>query len=357
MVARGRGRCRRRSSRTSSARTAGCRRPTCAPSARWRRSCCAPGSCRPARYGRRMPSRRSNITMTDDEVVAYLEEQKVLNVATIGPSGHPHVVAMWYVVLDGKPAFWTFGKSQKVMNIRRDPKITGLVESGETYDQLRGVELVGTARLLEDYDDDPRPRRARARRSTPARRATPRCRSSRSRRRSASASSSTSSASSAGTTRSSAAPTDDSGRVAGGANRSGRGRAAFTLSTLLRNKRETGPSYCPPRPNVNRGRQGMRRRARAYFGALAVLTLVAAACGGDDDDDAGTASEPTSAATDAPAGDDRRDDGRGHRARGDRARRAPSRRGPPRPAAARRRSRRAHRRPRATASRSASCTR
>ena len=69
--------------------------------------------------------------MSDDEVAAYLEEQKVLNVATIGPSGHPHVVAMWYVVLDGKPAFWTFGKSQKVMNIRRDPKITGLVESGE----------------------------------------------------------------------------------------------------------------------------------------------------------------------------------------------------------------------------------
>ena len=99
-----------------------------------------------------MASRRSTITMSDEEIVAYLEEQKVLNVATIGPTGHPHVVAMWYVVLDGKPAFWTFGKSQKVMNIRRDPKITGLVESGEAYNELRGVELVGTARLLEDYE-------------------------------------------------------------------------------------------------------------------------------------------------------------------------------------------------------------
>ena len=46
--------------------------------------------------------------MTDAEVVAYLEEQKVLNVATIGPTGHPHVVAMWYIVIDGAPAFWTF---------------------------------------------------------------------------------------------------------------------------------------------------------------------------------------------------------------------------------------------------------
>jgi general stress protein 26 len=99
-----------------------------------------------------MPSRRSTITMSDEEIVAYLEDQKVLNVATIGPTGHPHVVAMWFVVLDGKPAFWTFGKSQKVMNIRRDPKITGLVESGESYNELRGVELVGTARLIEDYE-------------------------------------------------------------------------------------------------------------------------------------------------------------------------------------------------------------
>ena len=154
-----------------------------------------------------MPSRRSAITMTDDEVAAYLEEQKVLNVATIGPSGHPHVVAMWYVLLDGKPAFWTFGKSQKVMNIRRDPKITGLVESGEAYNELRGVELVGTARLLEDYDaildlgtrvcDEVQRRR----------RATPGCRSWRSRRRSGSVSSSTSNASSAGTTPSWAAST------------------------------------------------------------------------------------------------------------------------------------------------------
>ncbi len=99
-----------------------------------------------------MASRREQITMSESEVAAYLEEQKVLNVATIGASGHPHVVAMWYVLLDGKPAFWTFGKSQKVVNIRRDPKITGLVESGESYNQLRGVELVGTARLLEDFD-------------------------------------------------------------------------------------------------------------------------------------------------------------------------------------------------------------
>ncbi len=99
-----------------------------------------------------MANKRSTITMTDDEVQAYLAEQRVLNVATIGPSGYPHVVAMWYEIVDGKIAFWTFAKSQKIVNLRRDPKMTALVESGETYNELKGVELVGTGRILEDYE-------------------------------------------------------------------------------------------------------------------------------------------------------------------------------------------------------------
>ena len=99
-----------------------------------------------------MANKRSSITMTDAEIAAYLEDQKVVNIATIGPSGHPHLVAMWYVVMNGKVTFWTFGKSQKILNLRRDPKITGLIESGETYESLKGLELVGTGRIIEDYD-------------------------------------------------------------------------------------------------------------------------------------------------------------------------------------------------------------
>jgi Pyridoxamine 5'-phosphate oxidase len=100
-----------------------------------------------------VPSKRAAIQMTPEEIDGYLAEQKVLNVATIGPSGHPHVVAMWYEVIDGKVTFWTFGKSQKILNLRRDPKMTGLVESGESYNELKGVELVGTGRIVEDYED------------------------------------------------------------------------------------------------------------------------------------------------------------------------------------------------------------
>jgi PPOX class probable F420-dependent enzyme len=100
-----------------------------------------------------MPSRRQQIVMTDAEVAAFLDEQRVLNVATIGPSGHPHLVAMWYAMVDGRPSFWTFGGSQKVVNLRRDPRVTALVESGDAYDELRGVELVGTGRIVEGHDE------------------------------------------------------------------------------------------------------------------------------------------------------------------------------------------------------------
>ena len=100
-----------------------------------------------------MASKRGNITMTDDEVHAYLAEQTVLNVATIGPTGHPHLVAMWYTLIEGKVVFWTFGKSQKIVNLRRDAKMTGLIESGDAYEQLRGVELVGSGTIIDDYEE------------------------------------------------------------------------------------------------------------------------------------------------------------------------------------------------------------
>jgi nitroimidazol reductase NimA-like FMN-containing flavoprotein (pyridoxamine 5'-phosphate oxidase superfamily) len=99
-----------------------------------------------------MPSRRDQIAMTEAEIEAYLIEQRILNVATNGPTGHPHLVAMWFTLVDGKPAFWTFSRSQKVVNIRRDDKISGLVESGDSYSELKGVEMTGRARLIEDRD-------------------------------------------------------------------------------------------------------------------------------------------------------------------------------------------------------------
>jgi PPOX class probable F420-dependent enzyme len=90
--------------------------------------------------------------MTDEEVDEFLDGRHTMNVATIGPAGRIHLVAMWYGFLEGAPAFWTYGKSQKILNLRRDPRITALVEDGEQYEELRGVELVGAGTIVEDRD-------------------------------------------------------------------------------------------------------------------------------------------------------------------------------------------------------------
>jgi PPOX class probable F420-dependent enzyme len=95
---------------------------------------------------------RDLIRMSPEEVEAFLHERQTMAMATMGPDGRPHLVAMWYGFLDGAPAIETYRKSQKVLNLRRDPRITCLVENGDTYDTLRGVELVGTAEIVEDPD-------------------------------------------------------------------------------------------------------------------------------------------------------------------------------------------------------------
>ena len=99
-----------------------------------------------------MPSRRDLVRMSDEEVHAFLHERQTMNIATFGPDGNIHLVAMWYGFIDGKPAFETFTKSQKIKNLLRDPRITVLVEDGEQYEELRGVEIVGTAEVTEDPD-------------------------------------------------------------------------------------------------------------------------------------------------------------------------------------------------------------
>jgi PPOX class probable F420-dependent enzyme len=95
-------------------------------------------------------SRRDQIKMTPEESDAFLQEQRTMSIATIGKDGRPHLIAMWYAFVDGVPCFWTFAKSQKVLNLRRDPRLTCMVEAGDTYDQLRGVELIAHADITDD---------------------------------------------------------------------------------------------------------------------------------------------------------------------------------------------------------------
>jgi len=91
--------------------------------------------------------------MSDEEVDAFLAGRHTMNVASFNHDSTIHLVAMWYAVLDGDPVFWTYGRSQKIRNLQRDPRITLLVETGEAYSELMGVELVGRAEVLTEKAD------------------------------------------------------------------------------------------------------------------------------------------------------------------------------------------------------------
>ncbi len=97
-------------------------------------------------------SRRELIRMGEDEVLAFLDDERIVVCATNGRDGFPHLMPLWYVVRDGELWAWTFAKSQKVKNLERDPRASLQVETGEEYQELRGVMAKCDVELVQDTD-------------------------------------------------------------------------------------------------------------------------------------------------------------------------------------------------------------
>ena len=98
-------------------------------------------------------NQRGLIAMTNEESRRFVDEQRTATFATIGPTGVPHLVAMWYAVLDGVIWIETKSKSQKAINLRRDDRISLLIEAGEAYKELRGVSIEGRGVISTDADE------------------------------------------------------------------------------------------------------------------------------------------------------------------------------------------------------------
>jgi PPOX class probable F420-dependent enzyme len=86
-----------------------------------------------------VPSRRDLIQMTDEELRAFVAERMVMQCATVGPRGLPHLVPLWYVPEGIELVGWTYAKSQKARNLEREPRATIGIEDGVRYEELRGV--------------------------------------------------------------------------------------------------------------------------------------------------------------------------------------------------------------------------
>ncbi|GAB3569514.1 PPOX class F420-dependent oxidoreductase [Amycolatopsis endophytica] len=98
-------------------------------------------------------NQRAGIRMTGAEIAEFVTASRTATIATLGPDGTPHLVAMWFAVLDGKIWLETKAKSQKAVNLRRDARVTCLIEDGLTYDALRGVSIEGRGVISEDPDE------------------------------------------------------------------------------------------------------------------------------------------------------------------------------------------------------------
>jgi PPOX class probable F420-dependent enzyme len=99
-----------------------------------------------------VPKQRDRVQMSAAEVADMLAANRKVQLATINPDGYPHLVTMYYTLVDGKIAFWTYRTSQKALNLARDPRISCLVETGNAYFDLRGVQIQGTVDTVTDPD-------------------------------------------------------------------------------------------------------------------------------------------------------------------------------------------------------------
>ena len=95
---------------------------------------------------------RKDISMTVEEVTAFLNEVSILQVATINKDGSPHLAPMWFVMEGDTIVFRSFTRSQKIVNLERDHRLTVLAENGDAYAELRGVMIKGEAHLVDDPD-------------------------------------------------------------------------------------------------------------------------------------------------------------------------------------------------------------
>jgi len=97
-------------------------------------------------------SKRAEIQLTEDEQRKLIDSERIVVVSTLGHSGWPHSMPLWYVPRGGEVWVYTYAKSQKVRNLERDPRATLLIETGHEYGELRGVEIEAEAEIHRDVE-------------------------------------------------------------------------------------------------------------------------------------------------------------------------------------------------------------
>lgn len=97
-------------------------------------------------------SLRDKIKMSEEELSSFLQKQISLQIGTINKDGSPHLTTMWYFYDGENFIFHTYTKSQKIINLKRDSRITLLTEAGSQYSDLQGIIVYGNAEIINGKD-------------------------------------------------------------------------------------------------------------------------------------------------------------------------------------------------------------
>ena len=99
-----------------------------------------------------MPKRRQNITMSLPEVWEFIGSRKSMHLSSLNRDGSPHLVTMWFTIVDDRIVLVSYKKSQKILNLRRNSQLAVLCEAGNEYHELRGVSINCEAELVDDEE-------------------------------------------------------------------------------------------------------------------------------------------------------------------------------------------------------------
>lgn len=98
-------------------------------------------------------NKQTQIQMTPTEQAEFLQRARTMTLCTIDKDGYPHAVAMAFMVKDGCVYMTSYRKAQKVVNIRRNPKVAVMVEAGTQYNELKGVMIRGRCEVIDEPDE------------------------------------------------------------------------------------------------------------------------------------------------------------------------------------------------------------
>jgi PPOX class probable F420-dependent enzyme len=90
------------------------------------------------------------MTFDDPRIQQYLATKDIVVLGTINPDGTPLITAMWFLHDPSALVLISMDGLQKVRNLRRDPRLHIVAESGARGDDIKGVAVRGRAEFLGD---------------------------------------------------------------------------------------------------------------------------------------------------------------------------------------------------------------